>query len=484
MSNKILLPQLVTKLAAETGVQKNVAETFIKNLFSTIGELLAEHEIVKVKDLGTFKVNRVEARKSVNVSTGEEIKIPPHYKITFVPSKNLAETVNKEFSWLDNEEISENVSNEELEKVAAPGDGTEVPELIVPAVKAQDGRNEEQEEQRSERLGEEIEKDFGDIEPVEPFGPIDPDDPEPGEPIPYNDILKEEEYTAIEDGDELEAEIIREEVIMANSSSPKKEFDPYADSGASAGDEYERGTEKMYLTKEEYDDLPKRNDIRAIGKHIKKLKGEIEDIDDDGKKRSLRYFLLGVVVSLALVTGGLFILYGILDHKGIVFANRTEEKVEEVTMAQDSPQRVDKTDDQQVTMKIAQQPGNAAEGEDKATDATDRQNKPQASQEEPAKVEEKGGAEAPTAPSDVKAMDKITNTRYLTTMAKEHYGNYNLWPYIYLENESKLGHPDRIKPGTPIVIPNISKYGVDPNNPKDIEKARKLGVEIYNKYSK
>ncbi len=38
-------------------------------------------------------------------------------------------------------------------------------------------------------------------------------------------------------------------------------------------------------------------------------------------------------------------------------------------------------------------------------------------------------------------------------MAKEHYGNYNLWPYIYEENKAILGHPDRIRPGTKVIVP-------------------------------
>ncbi len=92
--------------------------------------------------------------------------------------------------------------------------------------------------------------------------------------------------------------------------------------------------------------------------------------------------------------------------------------------------------------------------------------------------------EVPTAPSDALVYDTISTTRYLTTMAKAHYGNYNLWPYIYQENQAILGHPDRIRPGTPVVIPKLSKYGVDPQNSNDIEKAKKLGVEIYARYGK
>lgn len=88
----------------------------------------------------------------------------------------------------------------------------------------------------------------------------------------------------------------------------------------------------------------------------------------------------------------------------------------------------------------------------------------------------------PTKPSDEKKYDTISKTRYLTTMAKEYYGNYNLWPYIYEENKAFLGHPDRIKPGTRVVIPPLSKYGVNPDNPEDIKKAKRMGVEIYARY--
>lgn len=93
---------------------------------------------------------------------------------------------------------------------------------------------------------------------------------------------------------------------------------------------------------------------------------------------------------------------------------------------------------------------------------------------------------APTKPSDEIVYDTIytskNKTRYLTTMAKAHYGNYNLWPVIYEENKAILGHPDRIRPGTRVVIPPLSKYGVDPNNPDDIAKAKKKGVEIYARF--
>lgn len=87
-----------------------------------------------------------------------------------------------------------------------------------------------------------------------------------------------------------------------------------------------------------------------------------------------------------------------------------------------------------------------------------------------------------TKPSDQPVYDTISRTRFLTTMAKEHYGNYNLWPYIYEENCKILGHPDRIKPGTKVIIPPKEKYNIDPNNEECIRKAKQKGVEIYRRY--
>lgn len=80
--------------------------------------------------------------------------------------------------------------------------------------------------------------------------------------------------------------------------------------------------------------------------------------------------------------------------------------------------------------------------------------------------------------------DTVSTTRYLTTISREHYGDFNFWPYIYLENESILGHPDRITPGTKVIVPPLSKYGVDPTNKEDVKKAKEKGFEIYARFKK
>ncbi|MCM1504537.1 MAG: HU family DNA-binding protein [Muribaculum sp.] len=75
----------------------------------------------------------------------------------------------------------------------------------------------------------------------------------------------------------------------------------------------------------------------------------------------------------------------------------------------------------------------------------------------------------PTAPAVV--TDTITARRFLTTMARKYYGDYRFWVYIYLENSDIISDPNRIKPGTEVVIPPAEKYGIDSADPESIDKA-------------
>lgn len=80
--------------------------------------------------------------------------------------------------------------------------------------------------------------------------------------------------------------------------------------------------------------------------------------------------------------------------------------------------------------------------------------------------------------------DTIGKSRFLTTMSREYYGRMEFWVYIYEENKANLGNPNRIKPGTAIIIPPADKYGIDKNNPDCIEKAKLKAMEIYAPYEK
>lgn len=78
--------------------------------------------------------------------------------------------------------------------------------------------------------------------------------------------------------------------------------------------------------------------------------------------------------------------------------------------------------------------------------------------------------------------DTVKANRFLTTMARQYYGNLNFWVYIYEENQAIMGHPNKIKPGTVVKIPPAEKYGIDANNPESVQKAKVKAVEIYSRY--
>lgn len=383
MNEKITLPALITLLSDKTGKTKKQCEDFLREFFNTIVDTLAEGENVRVKGLGTFKVITVEARKSVNVNTGEQMEIPSHRKIVFIPAKELAEEVNSPFAMFESVEIPE----------------------------------EEEEEESGEKFGDE---NSGDME-------VAPDSEENEAIEPNADDVQEPqgEY------------VIEEETVIENVDAPENHSAP----------ETER-------------EEPRRQEV--IEKPEEPEEPEVEAFAEAMPKTKSYRFLIGFACGLAfaaLLCLGAYVFF--FDN---IFKNYhsevTDAKIENPAVQK----QIATTDSTASSSAKAQQPADTAT----------------------VKPAEKVGAEepaetAPTLPSDI-VYDTITKTRYLTTMAKDHYGNYNLWPYIYEENKKILGHPDRIKPGTRIVVPPLSKYGVDPKNPEDIRKAKAMGVKIYARY--
>ncbi len=80
--------------------------------------------------------------------------------------------------------------------------------------------------------------------------------------------------------------------------------------------------------------------------------------------------------------------------------------------------------------------------------------------------------------------DTVRAGRFLTTMARIHYGQMEYWVYIYMENAGRLGDPDRLEAGTVVVIPPASKYGLVAGDAAKIREATAKAAEIYTQYKK
>lgn len=80
--------------------------------------------------------------------------------------------------------------------------------------------------------------------------------------------------------------------------------------------------------------------------------------------------------------------------------------------------------------------------------------------------------------------DTIRPNRFLTTMARLYYGKMDYWAFIYEANGDKLGHPNRIKPGTIVVIPSIDEIRRGESDAETLQRAKKLGKEIYARFDR
>ncbi|MDD3907643.1 MAG: HU family DNA-binding protein, partial [Bacteroidales bacterium] len=117
----------------------------LKAFFKVIEDSLFEGETVKIQGLGTFKLLKVESRKSVNVSTGEEFEIKEHYKISFSPDNTLKEIVNEPFSYLEPVELDGFSTKKEptVQNIREEKDRSD--EMIINAEEAEEKEEEEME---------------------------------------------------------------------------------------------------------------------------------------------------------------------------------------------------------------------------------------------------------------------------------------------------------------------------------------------------
>ncbi len=425
-------------LADRSGRSKRFSEDFLREFFALISETLEAQESVKIKGLGTFRLTRVEPRRSVDVTTGEPMEISGHSKVVFIPSKELAEAVNAPFEAFSAIEIADHV---DLSKIFTPEEISlqeeenllsSAPLPLKSEVPSQSPTEKALKEEEKEPQEESLEAK---AEPASGNGRDSIEN--------ERDSIEEEsveETTPLEAGDSIEVEAPADEENSSEEEEAIEEEDP-----TEAESEEEKSEEPTEESESEVSE-------------------ELEDYEEEEETRKRGWWKV-LLVSLCAIIVALFATLAVWYYFATDDFNAFFNKY---GLTASSSRGEDKNADQLASSEASNAliPGAAM---DSVSDSV---------------KENETIEDVPTSPSDAVVYDTISTTRYLTTMAKAHYGNYNLWPYIYQENQSFLGHPDRIRPGTPVVIPKLSKYGVDPKNSADIEKAKKLGVEIYARYGK
>lgn len=112
---KTALQLIADAVAKKHKITVKEAEKFVSSMFDVMNEGLKTDKLVKVKGLGTFKVQAVKPRESVNVNTGERVLIEGHDKVSFTPDTTMKELVNKPFALFETVVLNDGVDFADLE---------------------------------------------------------------------------------------------------------------------------------------------------------------------------------------------------------------------------------------------------------------------------------------------------------------------------------------------------------------------------------
>ena len=129
--SKFSLNTLGKLLADKSGLSQMEAELFIRKMFDVCNQGLDVDKQVKIKWLGTFKVQATKDRESINVNTGERFTIEGRDKLTFTPDNILKEIVNKPFAQFETVVVNDGVDFDEIDEKFGEEQTEDAPAQVI-----------------------------------------------------------------------------------------------------------------------------------------------------------------------------------------------------------------------------------------------------------------------------------------------------------------------------------------------------------------
>ena len=423
MAEKMTWLELRRAIAVRSGDRQKEVNSFMDELVKQIMEGLRTDKVVRISGLGSFKLQAVAARKSVNVATGEDIVIPGYEKVTFVPESGVKEL------FLNLKETTEEKPEPAtpLQKLGAQAD--EIVGLLADLGQAPKKVDEPAIPQTPET-------------PEIPETPEKPDPKVEPEPIVAPEPVKAQEPVAPEVAPVVEpvAPVVAPEPIapvVTPVVEPVKE--------------------------------PEKEPVK-----------EPEKEPEKPKYHFLRDTLITLTILLLLLAGAFYFFRQELTKWVDSLREKMQTPVEQVvepvvtdtTAVVDIPQEPDTI----ATDTIAVEEVHAEEAVIEEVPVVEEQ------KEEPVKAEEvKAAPEEPQyKEGDVIATVRLRKGEDLSKIARRYYGHGDLWVFIYQFNEDHLGDPDNVAIGSRINVPYLTPEQQDIRNPKTQLKIH----ELYQKYLK
>ncbi len=440
MNERLSLQDLIDLLAKKQEITKKEAEVFLRELIAVISETIESNESVKIKDFGTFKLVKVNARKSVDVNTGEAIEIAAHYKLSFTPDKLLKEAINRPFAHFESVVLEEGVSFDNIEK-------DETVNI----------------EEADEEEDVSVDEDTNEVSPT---------------PTADTHQVENEDFTP---------ELVSEDttIIETENTSPNTEEEQLEE--INNWEEEARQSDNEAIAPSETENIPKPITDEVSEERILEYKQRIEEAKLAAKEKDLEYEKLVKETRQAakrrkkFVSLGFFIFLIIAAFLigGLYFQEIARFLTEGPTGNGNTAIVADKQniDEQKTdTLAVSSDSITKAKEQDSIAISTEKtlpsENtiKPQTQK-----------TEQPTATKGNTPLAIITiepgNT--LRNISLKYYGHKSFCVYIYEENKDKIKNINSIPLGTKLTIPSPSKYGINLQDQASLDKAKAKERELF-----
>ena len=396
MADKLSWSELRRALAQRANISEKDANTFLTAFNAQLLEALKTEKQVKINGLGTFKLQAVAPRKSVDVTTGNEITIEGYNKVSFVPEAGVKELVEKV-------EAGEAVEAlDPIQKLGAQAD--EIVDILGD-------------------LGE-LPKEEKAEEPVEEAAPVE--EPKEEEPV--------EEAAPVEEP--VEEEPVEE---TAPVEEPKEEAAPVEETAPVEEPKEEEPIVAEPVIAEVPAEEPKAEEPVAEEPKEEEQQEEVEPLivsEKPAKKKN--YFLRALLISFIILLILCVVGYFFLRKQVCEWFDILKEKVEKIELFNKCSAPSEEVE--------------AAAAEDELVLEVPEEAAEQVAESEAPKAEvQKAKYE------ELLLTEEITEGSRLAWISRKYYGHPDYWPYLYDANRDRIDDPSNVPVGTQIRVPKLTK---------------------------
>ena len=446
---KITIVDLRKAIAKQTEIEEAQVNAFLNQLIATIKDGLRKDKLVKISGLGTFKLQWVEPRKSVNISTGEPIVIEGYQKLSFTPEQSVKERINEPYA--------------DLAPVILDEQGNAIEGQMPKADPMQ--KFDEQALEIKDILAD-LGADLTQEEPAATETKVDEPIVESNEESAIEESAAEIVETPTVETPEVEVPKVEEpKVETPEVEAPKVEEPEVETPEVEAPKVEEPKVETPEAAEEPEVETPEAAEVSSE----KKSK-------EEKKEKPFRGWLVAIITVLSLIIL-LFICGLFLQNKIEEWADMLNGKIGvEETMLDYEDYSSDAVSSTANTVVLSNDSANT----EAVTDSATAENGDSSALAEADKPLPKTDFYKERIYTEFIGFETVREGSRLTWIAKKFYDNKELWVFIYEANRDKIKNPSTVTVGTQLKIPALPDEFSDPNNMKAQHLIKKLQEQYLN----